>query len=361
MAQSLIRGSTQILDASITAAKLAGSIALSQITGGTGLIKADGTVAFTANQSMGNFVLSSVADAFAPQDAVNLRTAQALINGIAIKSARAVATANIVLSGTQTIDGVALVAGNIVLLSGQTTPSQNGLWTVAAGAWTRPTSWAAASAQKSTMFFVEEGTTNHDTKWLTITDAITVDTTSVTITQDSSGTGYTNGNGLSLTGNVFAVKLLSTGGLTFDGGGNVQITPNGSSLNVSASGIKVTDSASVGQVMIGGVANAATFTTLTGDIATITSGGVVTLASTIGKPATNYVVNEVPTGAINGANATFTMAAAPLAGKEQVYLNGVRQFPGAGNDYTISGATITMLNVPQSTGTPDRLTVDYWK
>lgn len=357
MSQTLVRGSTQLLDGSVTAVKLAGSIALSQITGGTTLIKADGTVPFAATQSMGNFVLSNVADAVSAQDAVNLRTAQSLVNGIAIKRARAVAVANITLTGTQTIDGVALIAGDTVLLTAQTTASQNGLWTVAAGAWTRPTSWAAASAQKSTMFFVEEGTVNHDTKWLTITDAITVDTTSVSVAQDSSGTSYTNGSGISLTGNVFAVKLLSTGGLSFDGGGNVQIALNGASLNLSASGIKITDAASAGQVMIGGAANAATFATLSGDIASVSSAGVVALSTSIYK-ATNFVTNEVPSGTINGVNASFTLAATPTAGTEQLYLNGVRLFPGAGNDYTISGTAITMLNVPQ---TGDRLTSDYRK
>ena len=68
------------------------------------------------------------------------------------------------------------------------------------------------------------------------------------------------------------------------------------------------------------------------------------------------VYREVPTGTINGVNATFTLANTPIAGTEQVHLNGIYQYPGAGNDYTISGATITMLNVPQ---TGDRLVVDY--
>ena len=361
MAQSLIRGSTQILDGTVTSAKLAGGIALSQITGGTNLIQADGSVAFTANQSMGGFTLTALADAVNPQDAVNLRTAQALINGVAIKEYDVVATANLALSGLLTIDGVTLTDGQTALLTGQTTASQNGPWVAHSGSWTRPTNWAAASTQQATLFLIGKGSTNHDTKWLLITDDLVVDTTAATISQDSSGVSYTNGNGLSLTGNVFAVKLAAAGGITFDGSQQLQIPANGSSINVSGSGIKVADSASGGQVMIGGSANVATFTTLSGDISTITTAGVVTLATTIGKPATNYVVNEVPSGTVNGSNATFTMAAAPLAGKEQLYLNGVKQFPGAGNDYTISGATITMLNIPQSTGTPDRLTVDYWK
>ncbi len=49
----------------------------------------------------------------------------------------AATTANITLSGTQTVDGVALTAGNRVLVKDQTTTSQNGIYVVAAGAWTR--------------------------------------------------------------------------------------------------------------------------------------------------------------------------------------------------------------------------------
>jgi hypothetical protein len=59
--------------------------------------------------------------------------------------------------------------------------------------------------------------------------------------------------------------------------------------------------------------------------------------------------SEVPTGAINGSNATFTLAATPSpASSLQLYLNGLRQ--DAGVDYTLSGATITFFtaSLPQS-------------
>ncbi|RKG52238.1 hypothetical protein D7X30_34170 [Corallococcus sp. AB011P] len=47
------------------------------------------------------------------------------------------------LSGTQTVGTVSLVAGDIVLLTAQAHPAQNGLYTVAAGAWTRDPARAA--------------------------------------------------------------------------------------------------------------------------------------------------------------------------------------------------------------------------
>ena len=196
MAQSLIRGSTQILPASITAALFVASLNLptNQLQDGASFIQRGGTVAFTAAQSMGGFNLTNVAAAVSGTDAVNLTQVQGLVNGVAVQRARGVAITNQALTALPTNDGITYTAGQVILLTAQATGAQNGPWAVASGAWTRPSNWAAASTQKSTIFFVEEGTTYHDTKWIAITDAITVDTTSVTFTQDQSGTSYTAGD-----------------------------------------------------------------------------------------------------------------------------------------------------------------------
>lgn len=72
----------------------------------------------------------------------------------------------------------------------------------------------------------------------------------------------------------------------------------------------------------------------------------------------NYVVNETPSGSVDGANTTFTLANTPDAGTVQVFLNGLLQLEGAGNDYTISGDTITYLSAPLS---GDVLRITYVK
>ena len=77
-----------------------------------------------------------------------------------------------------------------------------------------------------------------------------------------------------------------------------------------------------------------------------------------GLTTANFVSKEVPTGAINGVNTAFTMANTPLIGTEEVFLNGVLQESGAGNDYTISGASITMLFAPL---TGEKLRITYRK
>lgn len=54
-----------------------------------------------------------------------------------------------------------------------------------------------------------------------------------------------------------------------------------------------------------------------------------------------------PSGTINGVNTTFTLSPTPAASSNvNCFLNGVQQQQGAGNDYTISGATITYLTAP---------------
>lgn len=361
MAVTLIRGSTQILDGSIPWVKMApGTIVpSSSLVDGANFLKKDGSVAMTASFNAGGFPITSVGNPFLPLDAVNLQTLQTFVNGFgSSKRARVINTANSALSGLQTVDGKVLVAGDIVWDNAQTTASQNGLWVVAAGAWTRPANWAAASIQKSFQLFIEEGTLNADTKWTVAADAVVVDTTPVTAVQDTTGNTYTadNTKGMLLTGSAFSVKLAAAGGLNFDGTGNVQVLANGASLNVSAAGVKVADGVA-GQLMIANPG--ATFTTLSGD-ATLSGAGALTLttgAAGVVKAA-NVVLNDLPAGAINGVNAVFTLAAAPLLGKQTVYLNGERLNPGAGNDYTIAGATITMLNIPQ---TGDVLISDYLK
>ena len=74
---------------------------------------------------------------------------------------RAATTANISLSGLQTIDGIALIAGDRVLTKNQTTATQNGIYTVASGSWTRATDNDTGTELQNRIFFqVTSGTVN---------------------------------------------------------------------------------------------------------------------------------------------------------------------------------------------------------
>jgi hypothetical protein len=60
---------------------------------------------------------------------------------------------------------------------------------------------------------------------------------------------------------------------------------------------------------------------------------------------------------MNGSNTAFTLANTPVSGSVRLYLNGQRLRAG-GNDYSISGSSITMVTAPVST---DYLEAEYRK
>jgi hypothetical protein len=84
----------------------------------------------------------------------------------------------------------------------------------------------------------------------------------------------------------------------------------------------------------------------------------VAFGSATGFGTGNIVIRETPANPVNGTNPTFNLAFTPTAGTEQVFRNGVLQEAGVGNDYTISGSTIT-FNTPPITG--GKITVSYLK
>lgn len=365
MAQTLIRGGSQIMAGTIPASAFASSLNLptSQLQDGASFIRSTGTVAMAASLNMGSFTITNLGTPVNGTDAASKSYVDALANGLSFKNAvRALAASNITLTGTQTIDGVALVVNDRVLLTGQTTGSQNGLWTVQTGAWTRPSDWAAASVQKEGAYVLvePEGTTYKNSKWFCTTPTnITVDTTSNAWQQDTSGTSYSNGQGISLTGTTFAVKTGN--GLGFDGSNNVTITAaTGGLLTVAAGGVGITNSSSAAQLIVSNASNQAAWVSASGDV-TVSNAGVFTVNNTAGTGFLKYgnmVNNETPGGTVNGSNTAFTLANTPQVSSLELFLNGMLLEPGAGNDYTVSGTAVTMLFAPLS---GDKLRAYYWK
>lgn len=105
------------------------------------------------------------------------------------KSVRVATTANLTLTNTQTVDGVALAIGDRVLVKNQSTASQNGIYTVATGAWIRADDAdESAEVTPGLTVPVESGTQNADTVWLLITDApIVLGTTALTFQDITNG------------------------------------------------------------------------------------------------------------------------------------------------------------------------------
>ena len=179
-------------------------------------------VAFNAQR------ITGLGDPSGAQDAATKAYVDAVKTGLDVKdSCRAATTASITLSAPQTIDGVSLVAGDRVLVKDQTTASGNGIYVVAAAAWTRSTDADNSPAGEVTggMFtFITEGTTNADSGWvLTTNDAIVLGTTSLAFAQFSGAGQITAGAGLTKTGNTLDVASTGGGSLTI-GADSINLT-----------------------------------------------------------------------------------------------------------------------------------------
>jgi hypothetical protein len=153
--------------------------------------------------------ITGLADPTAPQDGATKAYTDALIQGFSKTPlpARVATTANITLVGLQTIDTIALVVGDRVVVKNQITASENGIYVVAAGAWTRATDADTATELYSAVIvFVQQGTVNADTGWLLATDGtITIGTSPLNFTQFTGLGQVVDGAGLTKTGNQLDV------------------------------------------------------------------------------------------------------------------------------------------------------------
>jgi len=106
---------------------------------------------------------------------------QAVISAALVSSG-----SNVTLSGVQTLDGVSTVVGSVVLLTNQTTNSQNGLWLVNSGAWTRPVNFPSGYVipQNCQLDVIISGGNTSKGHYLRLTtldsSTVTIDTTNQT-------------------------------------------------------------------------------------------------------------------------------------------------------------------------------------
>lgn len=283
----------------------------------------------------GSTRIVNVADPTGSQDAATKAYVDAAAYSMDWKSSvRVATTGNITLSGAQTIDGVSAIAGDRVLVKNQTTGSENGIYVVAAGAWSRSADADSNSEVTNGLAtFVGEGTVNGSTAWvLTTVDPITLGTTSLSFVQTAGPGSYIAGSGLTLTGNTFdigdgpgilvnadsiEVELATNPALEFDAGGaagKLRFKPDTSrGLNRDSAGAYVAISATPGlefsagllQVLVdpnGGVERVAAGIKAKLDGTTLQSAAAG--LSVLGLPSL-FEINGVATGAtVTAANLT---------------------------------------------------------
>lgn len=265
--------------------------------------------------------LSSVGSPLVSTDAATKGYVDSIAAGLSVKaSVRAATTANITLSGTQTIDDVALGVADEVLVKDQTDKTENGIYVVAAGAWTRRSDLAVGVAAGGTFCFVKEGTANHDKGYVCISDesADIVGTDDIEFTGFTGASAYTAGAGLteSPSGTFNVVAADSTITVSSDsiavGSGSLtnthinasaaiagsKIDPTFGAQNISQSGATSITAGTAG--VITPKVNAAGGTlTLADATATLTASGTTT--SNFGTAsATNNVGNSSATNTIAG-------------------------------------------------------------
>jgi hypothetical protein len=350
MAKTLIRGNTQIMAGTITDTEISASAAIALSKLAEAVVQADGGQAFTNDQSMGSHKITNLADGSGANDAVNKGQLDAAVagatGGSGKNACRVATTANIALSGTQTIDGVALSASDRVFVKNQSAPAENGIYVVAAGAWSRDTDGDSWNDLVSAIIPISEGTANADTVWLITADrGGTLNTTAVGSVQLPGPSDLVAGAGLTRTGQTVDVVAGDT---TIVANANeIHVGLDAAGAIVNGTGIKVNLGSTTGLQ----ITSNALGIKLDGASLTVGANGLK-----VTTPTPSFADRETPTGSVNSSNTSYSLANTPVVGSEHVYLNGILQEPGAGNDYTISGATITYLTAPT---TGDRLRVSY--
>lgn len=247
--------------------------------------------------------ITSVAEPSQDTDAATKAYVDSRAAGLDPKqSVRAATTANITLSGVQTIDNVALSVGNRVLVRAQSTTSQNGIYVVASGAWTRAADFdAPAEITAGAFFFVEEGDVYADTGWTVSSASVgTVGTDPIEFTQFSGAGQITAGAALTKTGSTLDVVVAAAGG--------IEIADDALQLKSTVAGAGLTYANGV--VAVGGTADRITVGADAVDIAATYAGqNTIVTVGTVGTGVwqATVIAGQYGGTGVNNSGKTITL------------------------------------------------------
>ena len=169
-------------------------------------VRLDGASSLAGDLNLNSNKLTNVATPTVSTDGVNKSYVDTATAGIGVFWApvEAEADSNITLSGTQTVDGYALSAGDRVLVDNQSDATQNGIYVVAAGAWSRAADANEAGEWlRNKTVFVKFGDTNSGNVYAyTGSDSPTVGSDALTFELKSTAAQIADGS-------ITAAKLAS--------------------------------------------------------------------------------------------------------------------------------------------------------
>ena len=235
-------------------------------------------------------------------DLVNKQYVDYFVAGLSWKAPVAAASlTNITsLSGLLTIDGVTLVAGDMVLVKNQTNAANNGIYTVAAGAWTRSIGADVWSEFIGAIVFVVAGTQGGSAWYCTAQPGGTLGVTAINWSNFTVSAIYSAGTGLTLTGTVFSITPVGTAGVYGSASSVPVLTTNASGQITS-----VTNTA---------IAIANTAVSGLGTMSTQNANTVAITGGTINGTTVGATTAAAITGTTITANTQFTGAGTGLTG-----------------------------------------------
>lgn len=220
------------------------------------VIKKDGSVAFTGDQSMGGNQLTNVGAPSASTDAATKGYVDSVAEGLKPKAAaRLASTGNLSLSGLSAIDGVTPVANDRILVKDQTDAEDNGIYVAAAGAWSRSSDFDSLSPIdeiNGAMVAVQEGTTNAGKVFVQTGTVTTLGTDPINFVFFNSSASLVGGDGITVSGSNISVDHDGEG-LQFVAT-QLALELDGSTLSKSSSGLKVADGGITGTQLAASVA-----------------------------------------------------------------------------------------------------------